>query len=332
MYSVWTASPAIATRSALREITRSVPGTPSSHNNILTHIISLPTPSSSPDEEVVRKRGKRTMPVPIATELTPPRTPTKKARSPRKLLTPKKATTPTKGSPTRSSPRKRLLLPADITDAISASPTKRLVTPFKKLKLQLKEPNVQATTALAALTRSQLVSLVEDLVDRFPDVKQTIGDLIPAPNLHHAEEKLNALLRNVYRSFPQKHWGNSRDAFCYRRVQLALEIFKEKCVAKARHLSEGEQWGALLEYAMLAWGFVRRLPDWEDPPHNKCKLTCFRSLAAHCMASLKKGNLMEAAQLEVIVGRLREMKDDNGCILPCLKFAEAALLEGQNTN
>lgn len=57
-------------------------------------------------------------------------------------------------------------------------------------------------------------------------VLQAVQDLLPEPDLVQAEQKLEKLLRSIYRSFPSKHWGNSRDAFCFRRVQAPLDSFK----------------------------------------------------------------------------------------------------------
>lgn len=311
----------VTTRSALREITRTASGSRTPFSNVL---LLMGTSSTSPDEEVVQKRGKRNFPATFA--LTPPKTPTKK--SPKKQPgTPTKGLTPRKtvfSSPLRSSPRKRLLLPSDISDAISASPSKRLVSPVKRLKLQTGDPEVDPAVALGALTKPQLVSLLQDVMQCSLAAKQAVQDLLPGPDLKQAEQKLEKLLHNIYRSFPSKHWGNSRDAFCFRRVQVPLESFKRKCLERGQQLSTAEQWNALLEYVQLAWNFVRKLPDWEDPAHNRAKLLCFRGLATHCMIAIKKAPL-EPCHFRALIARLREMQEDSTGIASCIKFAEARL-------
>lgn len=131
-------------------------------------------------------------------------------------------------------------------------------------------------------------------------------ELLPKPDLTHSTQKLEKLLHQVYRAFPQKHWGNSRDAFCFRRVQIPIETFKRKCLERGQQLCQAEQWCSLLEYAQLAWSFVRKLPDWEDSSHNRAKALCFRSLAAHCSTALRKAapaGLLDQRQAQALVAR-----------------------------
>ncbi|KAL3179797.1 hypothetical protein MRX96_037778 [Rhipicephalus microplus] len=287
----------VTTRSALREITRSAYGSPPSVGNMVH--FSSPSPSTSPDEEVVRKRGRRIIPPGNQFALTPPRTPTKRQQ-------------------------KRLLLPADISDAVNASPSKKLVSPVKRLRLQSREAEAETEVALTALTRPQLIALLKDTMAHSAAAKQIIQELLPKPDLAHSMQKLEKLLHQIYRAFPQKHWGNSRDAFCFRRVQIPIETFKHKCLQRGQQLCQAEQWSSLLEYAQQAWNFVCKMPDWQDNSHNKAKLVCLRTLAAHCSTALKKVSL-DQRQLQTLIARLKEMKNDSPCITSPLKLAEAQL-------
>lgn len=316
----------VTTRSALREITRSAYGSPPSVGNMVH--FSSPSPSTSPDEEVVRKRGRRIIPPGNQFALTPPRTPTKRQQSPKDSSNSEHTQTPSKSqlmmSPVRSSPRKRLLLPADISEAVNASPSKKLVSPVKRLRLQSREAEAETEVALTALTRPQLIALLKDTMAHSAAAKQIIQELLPKPDLAHSMQKLEKLLHQIYRAFPQKHWGNSRDAFCFRRVQIPIETFKHKCLQRGQQLCQAEQWSSLLEYAQQAWNFVCKMPDWQDNSHNKAKLVCLRTLAAHCSTALKKVSL-DQRQLQTLIARLKEMKDDSPCITSPLKLAEAQL-------
>lgn len=316
----------VTTRSALREITRSAYGSPPSVGNMVH--FSSPSPSTSPDEEVVRKRGRRIIPPGNQFALTPPRTPTKRQQSPKDSSNSEHTQTPSKSqlmmSPVRSSPRKRLLLPADISDAVNASPSKKLVSPVKRLRLQSREAEAETEVALTALTRPQLIALLKDTMAHSAAAKQIIQELLPKPDLAHSMQKLEKLLHQIYRAFPQKHWGNSRDAFCFRRVQIPIETFKHKCLQRGQQLCQAEQWSSLLEYAQQAWNFVCKMPDWQDNSHNKAKLVCLRTLAAHCSTALKKVSL-DQRQLQALIARLKEMKNDSPCITSPLKLAEAQL-------
>lgn len=82
-------------------------------------------------------------------------------------------------------------------------------------------------------------------------------------------QKLEKLLHQVYRAFPQKHWGNSRDAFCFRRVQIPIETFKvgvvhdlaEKCSCTVGLLSVAMQQKYRAEKHLLTLEQNIVLPD-----------------------------------------------------------------------
>lgn len=64
----------------------------------------------------------------------------------------------------------------------------------------------------------------------------------------------------------------------------------QKCVLdQGRQLVESQHWGAVLDYVVLAWAYVRSTPLWDNPPHNATRRQCFKFLAAQCMTALKKG-------------------------------------------
>lgn len=71
----------------------------------------------------------------------------------------------------------------------------------------------------------------------YPSGYQIIQELLPKPDLAHSMQKLEKLLHQIYRAFPQKHWGNSRDAFCFRRVQIPIETFKVRTVQASHFMS-----------------------------------------------------------------------------------------------
>jgi len=45
-------------------------------------------------------------------------------------------------------------------------------------------------------------------------------------------------------------------------------------------------WDAVIRYVVMAWKYIHQLPNWDDPAHNKIKLSCFRYLAAHCLMAV----------------------------------------------
>ena len=45
-----------------------------------------------------------------------------------------------------------------------------------------------------------------------------------------------------------------------------------------------------MDYVLLAWVIVKGTPVWDNPPHNKPRILCFKTLSAFCMAALKNGS------------------------------------------
>ncbi|XP_076325339.1 uncharacterized protein LOC143233233 [Tachypleus tridentatus] len=334
-----------ARRQALREITRSGSQessevrSPNNEHNI--NFNWLPTPTS-PEEEVIRQRGRRQVTqgsfldyfsspkgTPrLRSEMrgeTPPKTPSK---SPNKSRTPQKSSpSSTKTLATRTSPRKRLNLSQDTpeSDAIGFSRNRRTVTQSKKTKIQRKTPpGVNVDVALKSLSHNQLIELLQGLMATIPDLKKVVGERLPSPDLQPLENNLNNLQRNIYKSFPNTRWGSSRDAFCYRRVRIHLEAFKKACVQQGRQLIESQQWGSAVDYVMLAWNYVKHLPDWDESTHNCIKAQCFKTLSTQCMTSVKK-MAMDMEEVEDIIERLQEMIQDSDTISPCLKYSQSLL-------
>ncbi|XP_023228701.1 tethering factor for nuclear proteasome sts1-like [Centruroides sculpturatus] len=286
-------------RSALMELSTSV--TPNNQQNMLWH-----SNSTSPEEEVIRQRGRRKAAQIAAANmqaLTPPKTP----KSPRNTRTPSKLNsgTPVKALPTRTSPRKRLNLGHDVLsteELYSQSRSKRLAnigSPNKRARLQHSpKPVVSPEIAINALNQTQLVQLVHELIERQPDIIQVINDILPAVDIQPLEAKLSYLQKNILKSIPRNVWSADKDVYCYRRVCTHLDLFKKECIEQCSHLINGHQWKAVMDYVLMAWKYVCKLPNWEDKSHNKIKEMCFKTLASQCMNALKKGSF-DSDELEL---------------------------------
>ncbi len=62
---------------------------------------------------------------------------------------------------------------------------------------------------------------------------------------------------------------------------------KKAVLEQGRQLSEAHQWVSLVDHTVMAWGYIRATPVWDNPPHNNVRKQCFRALAANCMHALK---------------------------------------------
>lgn len=287
--------------------------------------------STSPEEEVIRQRGRRKAAQIAAANmqaLTPPKTP----RSPRNTRTPNKSNcvTPIKTLPTRTSPRKRLILGYDLPseETVTQSRIKRLpniCSPSKRARFQRSpEPIVSAEIAINALNQTQLVQLIHKIIERQPEIIEVINDIIPAVDIQPLESKLSYLQKNILKSIPRNVWSADKDVYCYRRVYTHLDLFKKECIEQCSHLINGHQWKAVMDYVLMAWKYVCKLPNWEDKSHNKIKEMCFKTLASQCMNALKKGNF-DTEEMEIYKEKLNEMSSESSSILPCIRFIQNQL-------
>jgi len=75
-----------------------------------------------------------------------------------------------------------------------------------------------------------------------------------------------------------------------------------------------------MEYVLLAWPYVRQLPEWRDNVQNRSKLQCFK-LLAHLMATcLPRITNLTDVQKELLSRRLTAMKPDcPQVVLPLLQ-------------
>ena len=171
----------------------------------------------SQDEEVIKARGRRSVPLIYSPDVicSPVRgKATTKTVSTSRLILP----------PTRSSPRKRLRLqdspPGPVLSSLySPSPDKLRRSPVsKRLKLSpVSSEEVSPGLALRALSHGQLTGLVTRLLARYPDIRQDLLSSIPPPDLSHHEDNLSFLKKNIFKALPTTRLEPKTDSFAYNR-------------------------------------------------------------------------------------------------------------------
>jgi len=67
---------------------------------------------------------------------------------------------------------------------------------------------------------------------------------------------------------------------------LFMCCFQKICIEQLKALVSLKCWDAVIRYVVMAWKYVHQLPNWDDPAHNKTKLSCFRCLAAQCLTAI----------------------------------------------
>ena len=170
----------------------------------------------SQDEEVIKARGRRSIPLIYSPDVicSPVRSKATKTVGTSRLILP----------PTRSSPRKRLRLqdspPGPVLSSLySPSPDKLRRSPVsKRLKLSpVRSEEVSPGLALRALSHGQLTGLVRSLLARYPDIRQDLTSSIPPPDLSHHEDNLSFLKKNIFKALPTTRLEPKTDSFAYNR-------------------------------------------------------------------------------------------------------------------
>merc|ERR1712147_620651 len=232
--------------------------------------------NGSPDEMVIQARGRRQVPLTFSPDInhTPLRQQMQRAKlaamsqsSGSRLLLP--------NSNVRTSPRKRMTLSDTpppttcVSQMYTPSPDKLKMSPLtKRVRIDPILQGVNPETAVKGLSHSQLINLMGSILQRHPELVEEVHTMLPAPDLAPMEEKLNYLKRNIYKALPSTRLESKTDSMAYNRVSTHLATFKRSVVEQLKPLLEGEQWVGVLDYSVLAWGYVKATPVWENPTHN----------------------------------------------------------------
>lgn len=144
----------------------------------------------------------------------------------------------------RSSPRKRLLdnfvhtTPEKIfSPKKNETPVKNsnpygLHTSAKKLKFEERSiiqtsPNTPINVALKGLTKDQLISIIQNMVNYQPDLEPKIRSNFPVPDLKPMDDQLVQMKKNIYRSLPSSRLICKTDSSAYSRAAVHLAEFKK---------------------------------------------------------------------------------------------------------
>ncbi|XP_059609686.1 uncharacterized protein LOC132257022 [Phlebotomus argentipes] len=285
-----------------------------SPNSNLSRSFASPVPS--PDEIVIRQRGRRS----ISLTWSPgqEKTTGKKA-SPLK--------TPTKNMSQmvlRSSPRKRLLM----NDTKSPVCPKMILEDTKKLRIEEKsvaQINTQTSLAtyLKGYTQEQLAMIIQKLVRDNASLEKVIRNELPVPDIKPFEMQLVLLKKNIYRSLPSSRLVKKNDSVSYSRAHLHLTALKKAISDQSTLLSQSQHFDALLDYVLMAWPIVRSTPDWENHSHNAVRRHCFKILAFHCKTCLQQaGELLGEERLGTLASHINDMINDYESMSACLSTLE----------
>ncbi|XP_076029355.1 uncharacterized protein LOC143018116 isoform X2 [Oratosquilla oratoria] len=278
------------------------------------------SPSPSPDELIIRGRGRRSLPI---------------EWSPIPIESPKKWSdkTPIKRSPgkgmilLRTSPRKRLQL--------GDSPPKELfenrrmlmqMSPIVKKcrSLMVTPTRSPPDLAIKGLSQNQLVEVLSNVMDKHPELKDEISGMLPQPDLKNMEESLNTLKKAIFKSLPTSRLASKTDSPAYSKASPHLSNFKKGIIDQCELLTESQQWLSLVDYTLMAWSYVRATPVWDSPQHNSTRKTCFKNLATYCLDGIKK-ETWNKDMLESLLKKLEQCRSDHDEMEHCVQHVKTVL-------
>ncbi|KAH8300499.1 hypothetical protein KR018_009212 [Drosophila ironensis] len=306
------------------------------------------SPLPSPDEMVIRQRGRRR----FTTTFSPDKANGGAAgagggsaggsamRSPFQR-TPTKNLQLTSGMILRSSPRKRLTMgstppeptPMETYSPIKMATTKQLWpgTPIVK-KLKMDNRPVGQTNAdtglpslLQGLSQQQLIELIMNNVKTAGD-EEAIRRQLPTPDISSLEQELQYAKRLIFKSLPTSRLCKKTDAAAYSKAAMHLNEFKRVLQSQAKRLHDSTHWDALVDYVSMAWQCVASTPNWESHAHNAVRRQCFKLLACSCYAAIKHGGIrLGQVRLETLERNLREWSKDYEDVLSCVNALQRTL-------
>ncbi|KAH8379892.1 hypothetical protein KR009_007826 [Drosophila setifemur] len=306
------------------------------------------SPLPSPDEMVIRQRGRRR----FTNTFSPDKvnggggvgagggSSGSTLRSPFQR-TPTKNLQLTSGMILRSSPRKRLTMgstppeptPMETYSPIKMATTKQLWpgTPIvKKLKMEDRpvgqtNKEVALPVLLQGLSQQQLIELIMGNVNTASD-EEEIRRQVPTPDISSLEQELQYAKRLIFKSLPTSRLCKKTDAAAYSKASMHLNEFKRVLQSQAKRLHDSTHWDALVDYVSVAWQCVASTPNWESHAHNALRRQCFKLLACSCYAAIKHGGMrLGQARLETLERNLREWSKDYEDVLSCVNALQRTL-------
>jgi len=310
---------------------------PSLNLNSLRTSHTSPVPIS-PDEQVIRSRGRRHRPCSFSPDRPPPPpvvihsrhfpSPTR-TKSPPKLGKPgPKVRSASRLSVSTELVRRQLEFPPEDNqdfsilkllpvmkkkgvrdqDHVHASEAEFLEKhTVKKLKTSSSiTTNVIATPSplqlAKALSKPQLLDLLCSLTIGSEHLTATLSELLPKPDLHSMVSNLTKLSQNIYKALPVNRLLGRTDSLAYKQVAIHLVNLKKCLVSDLDMLVDAGQWDSVMEFVTLVWEIVSATPLWDNPVHNTTRVTCFKHMASSVIKVLRhKDFKMEEGMKTILV-------------------------------
>jgi len=163
-------------------------------------------------------------------------------------------------------------------------------------KFKTRKSDSAVLTRAAALSKQQLVSLLGSLTSDQPELQARLEALLPQPDLTPALTNLHNLRKNIYIAMPASRLAAMSDSGAFNWVKDHLQAFRRCVQDTVTMLVECEQWKGVVQWAELAWPLVTSTPRWPCPAHNASRLHCLRLLARAVLRAAEHGALLPPAR------------------------------------
>ncbi|KAF8928062.1 Cut8 six-helix bundle-domain-containing protein [Dissophora ornata] len=144
---------------------------------------------------------------------------------------------------------------------------------------QLVSKKKSVSKLIATLSASQLISLVDTLVDSHPSLAEDIANLVPRPTVASVQSLLNSLETKLQEAFPYTKWGPGRDDYSFNRVKPALEELVETLLDYTNHFTSPPEFPTTsFSFLHIATEVCHRLPNWDSAANNELKKNLYKSM------------------------------------------------------
>nr|CAG8469191.1 4794_t:CDS:2 [Entrophospora candida] len=154
-------------------------------------------------------------------------------------------------------------------------------TIHKRTKLG-NDKNFPLSKLLATLDKSQLLSLINNLIDSHPNLQSEISSNVPRPTIHSVSTVLAGLEKRYHDSFPYSKWGHLKDDYSFNRVKPAILDLKAAIIDYADHFTSSEEFPTItFSFLHLVTEIAHRLPEWDNRSHNEIKHDLYLKLVEY---------------------------------------------------
>jgi protein Cut8 len=196
-----------------------------------------------------------------------------------------------------STPRKRKASPSpDRDDEMSTSPhisNARLphtLTPSsrKRVRPNLIGRPLAVDRLLETLDRDSLRSVLKNLCDRNPSLKDEVVHLSPRPSIQNTLQVLRQYYNKLMAAYPLD--PNPRSDYCYDRVRPQWQALLDSLADFTPHfLPPNEQQSSTsLEYLHGVTQIIHDLPEWDTAQYNLAKQNAYEEISRAWAAVIKE--------------------------------------------